>query len=108
MRLYEEAECIVIPSLYEAFSLVAVEAMMRGKKVVCRENMGAAAFKSVRPQCVFSDFSQQSYVDSVSKILNQNKHLPSNIEALREEFNVDVYFDRWSRVLLLKDCYYES
>jgi len=98
-RLYENAECVAIPSLYEAFSLVAVEAAMHGKMIICRDNLGAASLTALKPFCVFCDFSKQSFLKSFQEVVAAKDTLHLNIDLIKKEFTLSAYSQKWLKLI---------
>lgn len=84
------ATCLVIPSYYESFGMVALEALSVGTPVLVSEFVGIGKDLKDLDYCVtYRLDSEQSLADGVSKILLMAEMNPSHLEKLLSEYNAE-------------------
>ncbi len=79
-RLYNGAEVLVLPSLYEGFGLPILEAMSCGTPVVC-SNVSSIPEVAGKAALYFSPEDIQQLSQSLTKILSE----PETVQALKEK-----------------------
>ena len=85
--LYKEAALVVIPSRYEAFSYVALEAFAHGTPVVMSDRVQIADY--LKDKCGYSIFKYSDYdsfLDAVEKTINTKV----DIEAIMSVFTPSI------------------
>jgi glycosyltransferase involved in cell wall biosynthesis len=103
LKLIKGAKFVIIPSRYEAFSLVAIEALSLGIPVICRSNVGALSFKCVREGAAISDFSEASFLDCLNDVSFNKKRMADISVRVRARFSPERYSDEWV-VILSSEC----
>lgn len=72
-RLYAEASLVIIPSKYEAFSFVALEALAEGTPVLMSENVRIADYlQGVEGVAFFHYGNNEEFVDAVRATIGKN------------------------------------
>lgn len=92
--LYRQASVVVVPSRYEAFSLVALEALQHHTPVVISERVRIGDYlKGDKGYRVFNYHDYEGFKDAVSELMmskdtvNYNQLLaPFDKEKIREEY----------------------
>ncbi len=102
-RIYGETDVLVLPSLMEGFSLVLLEALAAGLRIIATPNTGAADF--------LTDSFAGELIEcgSAEALLNALKHQLENqpnrsaIQAfaapLKERYSWNAYGRRWEQIL---------
>ena len=85
-QLYREAALVVIPSRYEAFSYVALEAFTNGTPVLMSSNVKIAEY--LDNEKGYSVFSYGDFDDFISKI-EKTMGMSVDIELILSKFNPD-------------------
>ncbi len=89
--IYLKAKCVLMPSLYESFSLVLYEALSCGCKVVCSERIPKPATQQVIDKdIIFAKLKVSEFLKAIDKI-NKSK-FSLNYKLLYEEFNRNIYY----------------
>lgn len=83
--LYDKASLVVIPSRYEAFSYVALEAMMHGTPVVMSDRVRIADYLAGSPACsIFRYGDEKAFLENIDATIGSN----FDIEAIYNIFSV--------------------
>lgn len=94
--LYNQAQCVVVPSIFEGFGITVIEAIAAGTRVVgtdvdgIREILNSGEYGRLVP---YGD--QRALADAVIAELNQ----PKRAGALREEYQVERFRERYLEAL---------
>lgn len=98
-NLITNAECIIIPSKYEAFSLVAIESIARGTPIISGPNVGALSFDCVRKGAVVTDFTETSFLNALKEIKFFKYDLNKLSSEVRASFSEKKYCDIWFELI---------
>lgn len=91
-RAYRDIDVVVVPSVYETMSIVATEAMMRGKICIVSDNVGIAEYiTSGENGFVFRNENAEDLAEKMSWCIEHRDELPSIGRKARE-----VYEDYFS------------
>lgn len=83
-QLYAQASLLVIPSMYEAFSYVALEAFSYGTPVVMSDRVRIADYlDNVQGYSVFPYGNKQAFIDNVAATIGK----PVDVETILSIFN---------------------
>ena len=98
-NLITNADCVIIPAKYEAFSLVAIESLARGTPIISGPHVGALSYDCVRKGAVVTDFTETSFSNALKEI----KFLKCNLTELscevRASFSEKKYCDIWFELI---------
>lgn len=97
VELYKNAIAVLIPSHYEAFSLVALEALSLGTPVIGSKNLAITEFECVQNGVRIIDFD----VDELSRadVDNLRQGAIEIKNEVNEFFSEDLYRFRWKNLL---------
>ena len=96
-RLYQEASLLVVPSKYEAFSYVALEALMAGTPVLASERVRIGDYlKDVEG---FGTFCYGNYEDFIKKV-RYYIGCDVDVEAVHKIFNPDLIKTKYKKVIV--------
>lgn len=99
-RLYSEASLVVIPSRYEAFSYVALEAFAHGTPVVMSDRVQIATYltgKSGYSIFTYSDY--EGFIDAVEKTIGAQVDIESIMPIFGKERVKDLYKSVYMHVM---------
>lgn len=106
-RYLSEARVVVIPSRFESFSNVALEAMASGRPVIVSDNTGIAEFvKEFRLGSVFPDGNSTRLSEAIRLYL-ENPYLAEEVGERARQF-VRTYFDPDRIAALREQVYWEA
>jgi glycosyltransferase involved in cell wall biosynthesis len=94
--LYNQACCVVVPSIFEGFGITVIEALATGTRVVgtdvdgIREILKSGEYGRLIP---YGD--HQALADAITAELNE----PKRVGALRPEYQVEQFRERYLEVL---------
>jgi len=95
LRLYEKTKAIIITSHWESLSLVGVEAIIQGSKVVCNQNVMLGNLVNEFPSLILNDYSS---IDGVLSFLN----IPVNqieLAQFRKRFSMQSFVSKFGHLL---------
>lgn len=91
--LYSNAKCLIVPSKYEAFSFVALEALLKGTPVLLSDRVRIADFlEGNRLMSIFEYDNVEDFKCKLAAILDSNITLEEReaaVESVRNTFNPD-------------------
>ncbi len=94
-RLYSEASLVVIPSRYEAFSYVALEAFTRGTPVVMSSNVKIADYlEDEKGYSIFEWGNSQAFLEEVEAMVGQ----PVETDKILSKFSPDIIRNKYIEV----------
>ncbi len=83
--LYRKATCLIVPSKYEAFSFVALEALLKGTPVLLSDRVRIADFlEGNKLVSIFEYDNVADFKDKIRRILNSNLTLDERSEAVKQ------------------------
>jgi glycosyltransferase involved in cell wall biosynthesis len=88
LKIYKNYDLLIMPSLFESFGLVALEAIMTGLPTIISKNTGAAEFFNNSPSILF-----ETEKDLFEKIINVYENYEQYIDlfkALQKSINDDL------------------
>ena len=95
--LYRQASLLVIPSMYEAFSYVALEAFSYETPVVMSDRVRIADYlDGVKGYKIFKFGNHRQFVDSVAETIGQ----PVDREKVMQIFNIDRIFKLYKQLYM--------
>lgn len=102
-RIYAETDVLVLPSLMEGFSLVLLEALAAGLRIIATPNTGAADFL-IDP--VAGELIEPGSVEALRNALKHQLENQPNRDAiqafaapLKERYSWNAYGRRWQQIL---------
>lgn len=88
--LYTQAEAVIVPSKYEAFSLVALEAASYGTPVICSNTVAYAKFSVTKRICFPFSMNLSSFADSIRQFYRWSPELSErDYRAVLNYFSID-------------------
>ncbi len=98
-QAYQDIDVVVVPSVYETMSIVATEAMMRGKICIVSDSTGIAGYiASGENGFVFGNGNAEDLAEKMSWCMEHRDELPRiGIKARRvyeEHFSMERFGDR--------------
>ena len=96
-QLYQQASLLVVPSKYEAFSYVALEALLNHTPVLMSENVRIADYLHNVEGCnVFAYGDYDAFVKAVEQSIGTNVET----DKVREIFNPQIIKEKYKKVYL--------
>lgn len=93
-RLYSEASLVVIPSRYEAFSYVALEAFTRGTPVLMSSNVKIADYlKDEKGYSIFPYGSIESFLEKIESTIGSEVETERILEKFRPDIIREEYVE---------------
>ncbi len=84
-RLFQAADCVVLPSLYEGFPVVTIEAQASGVPLVMSDTVTDEVVKKSNCRRISLDLSCEEWADAV---LSAGKRIPDNKELVDSGFDI--------------------
>ena len=97
MDLYANAFALIVPSDYEAFSLVALEALSLGTPVICSANIGIQEFQCVQDVLLLIDFDNP-FIDC-ERVMEIREELVSRRHEIVNFFGEAAYAKNLSSLI---------
>lgn len=101
--IYAQADVFVLPSLFEGFSLAALEALASGLKIIVTPNTGATdALRNPALGTVIKVGSVESLRDAMAQCLDappSSEEIRNLTIPLSEYFSWTAYGDRWAALI---------
>ena len=95
--LYDEASLVVIPSRYEAFSYVALEAFAHGTPVVMSDRVQIASYLAGKTG--YSIFKYNDYSDFL-KAVDRTIGTPVDVNGIMAIFDKNVIKEKYTNVYM--------
>lgn len=95
-KLYKESYIFIMPSIYETFGLVYIEAMSQGLPVIYTENQGIYGyFKEGTVGYASDPFNSEEIKENILKILDNYNKISSKAIEEAQKFNWDKITDKY-------------
>lgn len=102
-NVFKQSRILILPSLYEGFELVTVEALCSGIPVVGYRVGAISELSQEQFPGVFAVNNLQSLINQIKIIMTLNdceyRNLRENIISVREGFSEDIYKDKLIRII---------
>lgn len=97
--LYNQAQCVVVPSIFEGFGITVIEAIAAGTRVVGTDADGIREIlQRGESGCLVPYGNQNALAEAIVAELQS----PRKAEALRPEYQTDQFRNRYLKVLELQ------
>ncbi len=93
MRLFSKARFVCVPSRYETFGMVALEAFALGKPVLCFDIPALNELVNEERGCLVKAFDEEAYAEQLTLMANDDKLVESKARSCRE-FAVGFTWDK--------------
>ena len=100
--IMKNCKLLLMPSVWEGFGLVAVEALALGLPVVCSNAGGLPTI--VNDECGKICKAEYQYVDEINKLLSDDEYLKNKSEAANTRADVLNNYDRYASALKTLYC----
>ncbi len=100
MKIYNEVDLVVVPSVYEAFGLVVGEAMIMKKSIIATKVDGIIEMISEKEGVLVPPKDSQCLVDSIEKLYNNDtlrNTLAFNAQEKIKKFDNKIIDKRWKK-----------
>ena len=100
MKIYNEVDLVVVPSVYEAFGLVVGEAMIMKKSIIATKVDGIIEMISEKEGVLVPPKDSQCLVDSIEKLYNNDtlrNTLAFNAQEKIKKFDNKIIAKRWKK-----------
>jgi glycosyltransferase involved in cell wall biosynthesis len=95
-RLYNQAQCVVVPSVFEGFGITVIEALAAGTRVVGTDVDG---IREILNSGDYGRLVLYGDTDALAEAIVAELRTPGKAEALRPEYRVEQLRDRYIEVL---------
>jgi len=89
--LYKYSKVTLIPSHYEAFSLVAMESLIYGTRVVCSENVMISTIDEMSSYFIRFKLNKNSFEEAIRKTLIKESVSDQELESIKDFFSKRRY-----------------
>ena len=97
LRLYQQASLLVVPSKYEAFSFVALEAMVQGTPVLMSDRVRIADYlEGIDGHSIYHYGESKEFVDKVAQTIG----ITVDIDAVRRRFDPQSIISQYKQLYL--------
>ncbi|SKB95439.1 4Fe-4S dicluster domain-containing protein [Lachnospiraceae bacterium] len=116
-ELYDKVDVVVVPSRYESFSIVAGEAMMKGKILICSDRAGICQFlENGKNAIVFKSEDQEELTKIISFVVQNYDRLndmrkqaqitwEKELSESKYEINLMKLLEGFRIIEDMKECY---
>jgi glycosyltransferase involved in cell wall biosynthesis len=94
--LYNKAQCVVVPSIFEGFGITAIEAIAAGTRVVGTDVDG---IREILKSGEYGRLAPYGNHHALAEAIAAELRHPESVQALRPEYQVAQFKDRYLKVL---------
>jgi glycosyltransferase involved in cell wall biosynthesis len=104
-HLYQQALCTVVPSKYEALSLVALESLAHGTPVIVSDRVQVKDYFSSNVCRVYPYQNSQKFTEELKKInsMTNDEYYEASLQCIREAQHL-----KWEKMTEKVKCVYKS